>query len=227
MAYTIITWLWGKKYASRDVARLANACRENFSPEHRFHVFTDQYIQLPGVYAHAISDPGLCERSCFCRLRMFDPIWQEWYGFDGKIISLDLDIIITGAIDHLFAGDTTFRILRGANATNPNPYNASVMMLRAGHHADIWSDFSIEAADKIQRYDWADDQGWIWHKFGNKADGWQAGKASGIYAFQKPGWPSGTLTLPEDARIVTFIGSRKPQQFQYLPWVQKHWTEAA
>jgi len=167
----------------------------------------------------------LCGRHCFCRLRMFDPVWQGWHGIDGKIIALDLDVIITGEIDHLFAGDATFKILKGANASNPNPFNASVMMLRTRHHSEVWTDFNIDHAGAIPFHEFPDDQGWIHHKL-PRADGWQVG-ASGIYAFQKPGWPKGRDDLPDDARIVTFIGKRKPQQFGHLPWIRKHWTAAA
>jgi hypothetical protein len=227
MALNVITWLWGNKYGPKDVTRLANAVKENLQCEHRFFLFTDRkYFGLPAhVKVATISDPALCQRNCFCRLRMFDPIWQGWYGMDGKIISIDLDAIITGQIDELFAGDATFKILKGANASNPNPFNASVMMLRSGCHADVWADFSVEAANKIPFHEFPDDQGWIHHKLPD-ADGWPVGSASGIYAFEKPGWPGGH-DLPTDARIVAFFGWRKPSNFMYIPWIKKYWKTAA
>lgn len=228
MALNVITWLWGQKYGVSDVARLRKACLEYLRCDHRFHLFTDRpSAGYPSsVQTHAISDPALCGQGCLCRLRMFDPDWQQHYKLEGKIISLDLDLVLTGEIDYLFAGDSSFKILHGANAVNPNPFNASVMMLRSGQHADVWNDFSVQAVEAVPYYAFPDDQNWIHHKLPD-ADGWQVGKESGIYAFQKPGWPVGTMALPEDARIVTFIGHRKPQQYQYLPWMQKYWTAAA
>ena len=228
MALNVITWLWGQKYGVADVTRLRKACAEYLRCDHSFHLFTDRPgVSYPSAIAvHAISDPVLCERNCFCRLRMFDPEWQKHYGLDGKIISLDLDLVITGEIDYLFAGDSTFRILQGANASNPCPYNASVMMLRSGHHAEVWNTFSPREALKIPFYEFPDDQGWIHYKL-PEVHVWTVGAPSGIYAFQKPGWPAGSMALPEDARIVTFIGHRKPHQFAYLPWMQKYWTAAA
>jgi hypothetical protein len=229
MALNIITWLWGDKYGTKDVSRLANAAANYLRCDHRFYLFSDRrHFGLPShIRVSAISDPNLCARHCFCRLRMFDPIWQGWHGMDGKIISLDLDVIITGEIDYLFAGDESFKILKGANASNPNPFNASIMMLQGGAHADVWADFDIDHAGAIPYHEFPDDQGWINYKLPGAA-GWQVGAASGIYAFKKPGWPSGQGDeLPDDARIVTFIGSRKPQQFEYLPWIRKYWTAAA
>jgi hypothetical protein len=228
MAVNIITWLWGNKYGGYDVVRLAKACRKHFRGDHRFHLFTDRpgAGYPPIVAVHPISDPALCGRACLCRLRMFDPVWQQGYNFDGQIISLDLDLVITGELDPLFADDATFKILHGANAANPNPFNASVMMLRSGEHAAVWNEFSYEALLQTRFYEFPDDQGWIWHKL-PQADGWQVGSASGIYAFQKPGWPIGKVELPADARIVTFIGHRKPQQFPQVPWIRKYWTAVA
>jgi len=164
-------------------------------------------------------------RSCFVRLRMFDPIWQRANGFKDRIVSLDLDLVITGTIEPLFETPSSFMILKGANEVNPNPFNASIMMLRPGHHADVWDDFRPDAAQILPHHEFPDDQGWIWHKLPN-ADGWQAGSQSGIYGFQKPGWPKGSFDLPPDARIVAFIGKRKPRMYESVPWVRRYWIAA-
>jgi len=229
MAIDVITWMWGDKYGMRDIVRLFKAVKKNLRAEHRFHVFSEpDFPHLEdgyGIKAHPIEDPSLIGRNCFCRLRMFDPRWQQRNDLRGTIVSLDLDVVITGTLDPLFETSKTFMILRGANAANPCPYNASVMLLKAGHHAKVWTEFSIEKANAVPFYEFPDDQGWIWHML-PKAHGWPVGK-SGIYAFQKPGWPKGNDALPVNARLVTFIGARKPEQFTALPWVQKFWTEAA
>ena len=221
----VITWCWGDKYGLRDIDRLCKAVKNNLKIPHQFHVFCDKPFPLTeGIISHYIADPQLTGRHCFCRLRMFDPRWQNRSGLTGTIVSLDLDVVITGVLDPLFTSTDSFMILQGANASNPNPFNASVMMLQAGHHPEVWSDFSLEKASAVPFYEFPDDQGWIWHKL-PLASGWKVG-ASGIYAFQKPGWPKGNA-LPPNARIVSFIGWRKPQQFLSLPWVQKYWNEAA
>lgn len=94
-------------------------------------------------------------------------------------------------------------------------------MLRAGYRPDVWSDFSLGAADKIPRYRFADDQGWFAHKM-PAAAGWQVGPRSGVYAFKKPAWPQGD-DLPSDARMVVFPGWRDPSKFMGLPWVKENW----
>ena len=217
------TWLWGNKYNESHVLKLLAGLMRHHSGPFRFVVFTHNKLSLPTIEVQPIRDPGLIGRSCFCRLRMFDPEWQRMHGFDGRIVNLDLDLVITGRIDDLFHRADTFLILQNVNADNPNPFNCSIFMLRAGQHAEVWADFTPEKCEAITVYGWPDDQGWIWHRLPNAA-GWRGGKASGIYAFQKPGWPQGT-DLPADARIVAFFGKRKPEMFMNLAWVRKHWHE--
>ena len=203
--------------------KLQAGIQRHYKQPYRFVVFTDQTLKE----AHAqteivpIPDPHLVDRSCFCRLRLFDPDWQAAHRFDDRIINLDLDIILTGKLEPLFDRPESFLILQGVNATNPNPFNCSLFMIRPGHHREVWSEFSLEKAQHIKHDAFPDDQGWIWHML-PEADGWRGGKASGIYAFQKPGWPGGT-DLPADARMVVFFGKRKPEQFSQLPWMRDHW----
>jgi hypothetical protein len=223
-----ITWLWGDKYDSSYVEKLAAGVRRHYSGDHRFVVFSDNDLNLSdGIEVKPIANPELIGQGCFCRLRMFDPVWQEFNGFDDRIVSIDLDAIITGRLDELFREGHDFRILQGVNSLNPCPYNCSVMMLKAGAHSEIWSQFSMEKAATIKQHEFPDDQGWIWHVL-PKANGWKGGEASGIYAFEKPGWPhwQGRDKLPRNARIVAFVGWRKPQQFLSLPWMMQHWRIA-
>jgi len=147
---------------------------------------------------------------------------QGWIGAR----SLDLDLALTGRLDDLLVTDSTFKILKGANAVNPNPFNCSVMLLRAGAHPEVWTDFSLEKANAVPFHEFPDDQGWIWHKLPN-ADTWPVGAESGIYGFHKPGWPQGIYNygLPNDARIVAFIGKRKPEMYSGLSWMKKYWRD--
>lgn len=159
---------------------------------------------------------------------MFSADWQRDMGIapGDKIVCLDLDLVIVRKIDPLFDRNETFVILGGANSNNPCPYNGSVMMLTAGHHHDVWDDFSLEAASKIKRHEFPDDQGWIWHKMGNGAAVWPCGRRSGIYAFGKIHWPPGS-GLPPDARIVAFPGRRDPSMYEHLPWIRTYWKDLA
>lgn len=135
---------------------------------------------------------------------------------------MDLDSVVTGPLDPLFNRPDNFMILTGANAINPCPYNGSLWMLRAGYRPDVSSQFTLEAANQIPFYEFPDDQAWFAHKLPGVI-GWKVGAPSGVYAFQKPGWPKGD-ELPKDARLVVFPGWRDPAKFTHLPWVRERWA---
>lgn len=209
---TICTWRWGSKYSSDYVHKLKAGLERHLKQPFRFGVFSPSAQDV-----HLTKIPG-----CFCRLRMFDPAWQAAHHIDGRLVCVDLDTVITGPLDELFDRPEKFVILQGANAANPCPFNGSLMMLRAGARPDVWQDFSIKNASSVPFYEYPDDQGLLWHKIPDAA-GWKAGSESGVYAFQKPGWPRDGQ-LPADARIVAFPGWRDPSRFAHLDWIKENWT---
>lgn len=210
---TICTWLWGDKYGPEYIQKLFAGVRRNLSQDY-----------LPMVTTPQAEDRHLTEiKGCFARLRMFDPAWQAANGFKpgDRIVCMDLDLIVTGPLDELFDREEPFVILQGANAVNPCPFNGSLWMLKAGYRPDVWHEFSLELAAKVPFHEFPDDQAWLADMIPDAA-GWQAGKESGVYAFQKRGWPKGEA-LPKDARIVAFPGWRDPSQYTRLDWVREHW----
>ncbi len=231
MALLISTFLWGQKYDLDYVRKLSAGVARHLEEPHRFVLFTDDFYRkdLAGLKDvevwPIIKDLHLLDvKGCFVRLRLFDPEWQRMIGVkDGdRLASMDLDVVVTGNLFPLFHRPDQFLILQGANSANPCPYNGSVWMVRAGYRPDVWTDFSLEAAAKVPHYEFPDDQAWLAHKLPGAA-GWKVGAPSGIYAFQKPGWPNGD-ELPADARMVVFPGWRDPSKFSHLPWVQEKWA---
>lgn len=212
----ITTWLWGDKFAANDVAKLERGLRRHLKTPFRFFV----------VQGDDIWDRELTEiKGCFARLRMFDPKWQKAQGINpgDRIVNIDLDMVVTGNLDPLFDRQESFVITQGGNAVNPCPYNGCLQMLRAGEHSEVWSDFSLEAASKVPFYSFPDDQGWLAAKLPNAA-GWKIGPESGVYIYQKPGWPGGksNTELPQDAKLVTFI-NKHPSDVGHLEWVKEKW----
>jgi hypothetical protein len=230
VALIVTTWLWGSKYGAGDLRKLAAGVKRHLKEPHRFLCLTDDLSRemVDGVDYRPIPDPHLLDRrGCLARLRMFDPQWQfiREIREGDRIVCMDLDSVVTGPLDPLFCRPETFLILQGANAANPCPFNGSLMMLRSGSHPEVWSEFSLEALESVPFHEFPDDQGWIWDRL-PKASGWNAGSQSGVYAFQKPGWPAGE-GLPADARLVVFPGWRSPEKFKHLSWVREHWHARA
>jgi hypothetical protein len=209
----VTTWRWMNKYPGHYVERLKAGVERHLKQEYKFAVFAplveDEYLtKIPG---------------CFCRLRMFDRAWQERHGIqDGdRIVLVDLDVVITGPLDDLFNRDEDFVILQGANASNPCKFNGSLQLLKAGKHQNVWSDFSLKNASMVPFHEFPDDQGFLWAKI-PEAAGWTVGESSGVFAFQKPGWPKGD-GLPSSAKLVAFPGWRDPSKFTHLDWVKANW----
>ncbi len=223
----ICTWLWGEKYTTEDVVKLRAGVSRHLHQPYRFLVITErerEWSPPVGIERHAIKDPELLvHKGCFARLRMFDTGWQQNRDIDDRLVCIDLDAVVTGALDPVFDRPEPFVILVGANSLNPCPYNGSLMMLRPGVHEEVWTDFSLERAKEVPFYEFPDDQGWIAYKVPDAAT-WQAGRKSGVYGFKKPGWPHGTNRLPDQARLVVFPGWRQPREFTHLDWVRKHWV---
>lgn len=214
MAKLIVgTWAWGSKYPQHYIDRLQAGVARHLKQPHEFRVFTPEPED-----EHLTQVPG-----CFARLRYFDPEWQARQGIErgDRLVCLDLDLIVTGALDPLFDVPHPFMILMGANVANPCVMNGSVWMLRAGYRPDVWTDFSLDWAKTIPHYEYPDDQAVMAYKLRHE-EGWQVGPSSGIYAFKKRMWPPGD-DLPKGARIVAFPGWRDPSNVEHLDWVKAHW----
>jgi hypothetical protein len=218
----IVTYFWGNKYDRSYVTKLKSGLARHVKEPYRFIVMTDKMTEPEDRPIPAADLPLTKIQGCLARLRLFDPEWQflREIGSNDRIVSMDLDCIITGELDALFLKPEPFLILKGANSVNPCPFNGSIWMLRAGYRPDVWTDFSLDTAPK-NYLGWPDDQDWFAQKMPDAA-GWEAGPRSGVYAFGKPGWPKGT-DLPKDTRLVAFPGSRDPSMFTSLGWVQQHW----
>lgn len=222
---SIVTWHWGDKYSVGYIEKLAAGLKRHMAEPYELICFSENPIDVDGIENYPIHFEDLYltkVQGCFVRLRLFDPAFQASYQLGDRIVCIDLDAVVCGALYPLFHRPEPFMILQGANAQNPCPYNGSVWMLRAGYRPDVWSDFTLEKARRVPFHEFPDDQGWFADKIPN-APGWRAGAASGVYAFKKPGWPSGDA-LPKDARMVVFPGYRDPAHFVDLPWVQYHWA---
>lgn len=204
----VCTWVWGTAYGREYVERLFAGVHRHLS-----RPFTPWVFHPSEADYHLTMVPG-----CFARLRMFDPKFQRKHGLKGRVVCLDLDLIITGELDPLFERPEPFGILQGVNH-HKGRFNGSVWWTTVGYRPDVWTDFSLEAAAKVPHAAFPDDQAWLEHKIPDAA---AIGPAQGAFAFQKPGWVSGDK-LPKEARIVAFPGKRDPSQFTHLDWVKDHW----
>ncbi len=223
----VCTWFWGDKWPAVYADRLFAGLRRNLRQQFRAVLIADRLIAVGADIVCAIEREDqslLSQRGCLVRMRMFDASWQASIGARAgdRIVSVDLDVIATAALDPLFDRDDEFTIMQGFNSTNPCPFNGSLWMVRAGVRHDVFEDFSFDAYKSrgVPVHAFPDDQGWLHHKFPNAA---AYGPQDGVYAFKKVGWgAAGRRGLPDGARLVAFPG-RDPAKYSEAPWVRQHW----
>ena len=233
---TFLTFLWRpapgyrSAFGPSHVNALRRMVERHYQRPHRFVLVTDQpfagYDRGIDVYnlwpdfARIPNPSGRKNPSCYRRLRVFSRNAGHWLG--DRFVCLDLDCVITGDLEPLFAGDEDFRIWK--SSTQGNPYNGSMFMLRAGARPQVWEGFDPQdspAATKRAGL-FGSDQAWIAHCLGPNEATW--GPADGVYSFRNH-LKAGADPLPANARVVFFHGAVDPwsHRGQRVPWVRENW----
>lgn len=241
----VICWKWKPKFAyrstfeGRHVNVLRNMVARHLHLPHRFSCITDdpsgidsdvRVIPIGEAFAD-IRNPSLSGGpSCYRRLQMFSEDARERIG--ERIVSLDLDVVITADITPLFDRPEDFVIADGvsleklARAARPYCiYNGSVLMLRAGARRKVFEAFDARRSPQLSHCAGSkgSDQGWISFILGRHEKTWS--KADGIYSYANHIECEGGA-LPADARIVLFHGKHDPWHpdvQRYVPWVREHY----
>lgn len=206
---TILCWLWSQEggrtaYTAQHVNIWADMVRRHISLPHRIACVTDmaagidrrvQIIAPPRELEHVrIPSWGEGRPQCLRRLVMFRPDAAATFG--ERFVCMDIDCVIAGSLDPLFAGGEDFRMFKG---TAPGrPYNGSMMMLRAGARPEVYERFTPEGAAEAGRLFVGSDQAWISHVLGPNEAVWD--ERDGV------GWWQPSLTAP----LLFFPGSTKP-----------------
>jgi hypothetical protein len=189
-------------YDHHYVNNLYKAVRNHLSVPYRFFCLTD--------------DPGGLK----CRTKKLPPQLRGWWAklylfalhFEGLVLYLDLDTLITGPLDFVtdYGGD--FAILR--DFYRPEGYGSGVMLWnRTPRHVwDRWFD-----DPKIHP---EGDQGWIEEQV-KGADRLQDLFPGKIVSY-KADCGNG---LPEGAAICAFHGHPKPHELDKDSWAGKIWNE--
>ena len=237
MKPNFILWKWeSPTYRTRFTPQHVNTAvamiRRHHSAPHRTICVTDdprgvdcETFPLWSDLNNLKNPSGLMLPSCYRRLKIFKAETTRQMGIadDDKVVSMDLDMVVTGDIEPLFAGDEDFMGWRGVGSFRPVIYNGSLFMFRAGRFGWLWDEFDpIKLPDETRqaRY-FGSDQAWMSYKFNGSKPGWDI--AQGVFAYARD---VRHRPLPDNARIVFFNGKVKPWDKQALaesPWITAHW----
>ena len=235
----VVTWKWSppKGYRSNfdgsQCTMLYEALQRNSTVPFEFIVITDNpadvdnSIKTVPLWANPAPHYGSHTRpNCFVRLKMFSEEMKNIVQGD-RILSLDLDTVITGNIDHILKDESNFKIWYVDG--EKSPCNGSMILHKLGTRPDIWTKFNPQAVDPICAYRKSkqlvgSDQAWIAQNL--NADTKFFGKVDGVYSFRCHIKPFDRGRLPGDTKIVFFHGEHDPWhkdvQIKY-PWVRQHY----
>lgn len=229
---TVVTWLWAgnRAYLPEHVNVLAAMFRRHLTLPHRFVCITDMSdgfdsdIDVMPMPA-AAKDLGKFHTpeggrfpSCYRRLWMFS---SEAKCLGKRVLMVDIDLVLTGNIDHLFAPRARFVGWQPkASWGGTNRIGGGMYLMTPGAHTEVFDDFkgmeSIIAARAAGFR--GSDQAWISHKLVGKVKLWPSD--AGIYSIRdlKDG------QLPDDACLVQFNGTGKPWHGR-PSWTLEHWKK--
>lgn len=168
------------------------------------------------------SPHGSANPSCYRRLKMFSKEAREMFG--PRIVSLDLDMVITGDCSPLWDREEDLVLWGDTNPTTP--YNGSMWMLRTGTRTRVWEEFDPIRSPRaaMQKGYFGSDQAWIGACLGPHEPRWTV--ADGVYSYRNHLRLRRERTLPEGVRIVFFHGKYDPWmpeiQRKY-DWVRENW----
>lgn len=236
----VICWKWKptRGYRSQFGPQTVNVLRRmvarNLRLPHRFSCITDdpagidpqvRIIPLWQDYADVPNPSGGHNPSCYRRLKMFSQAARTLIG--ERIVSMDLDVVVTGDLTPLFDHDEDF-VIWGGQSVQPRGgvpfcwYNGSLMQLKAGTRSQVWEQFDPRVSPRRAHAanSRGSDQGWISHVLGPHERTW--GAEDGVYSFRNHVHPMGRL--PADARLVVFHGKHDPWMpdvQQRHPWIRE------
>lgn len=240
----VVCWKWrpARTYRSTFDASTVNTLRSmvarNLRLPHRFTCITDdprgidgdvRVIPLWNDFASVPNPSNARNPSCYRRLRMFSAEAREVIG--ERIVSMDLDVVITGDLTPLFDRPDDF-VIWGGQTVQPGTrgpvyswYNGSLMMLRAGTRTKVWTEFDPARSPALANRAGCrgSDQGWIAYCLGKNEPVW--GTSDGVFSFRNHVLPSKGI-LPKGARFVAFHGAHDPWHRNVQrehPWVADHY----
>lgn len=248
---TFVSWLWSGNTMGRDrvpyvadhVNRLDSGLHRNVTLPFEHVCVTDMPAGIAPHIRIVPMWPDLVGYGrCYRRLKVFDPAMRDVLG--PRIVSIDLDTVITGNIDHLFTRPEPFVIWGDPSRMQHTPYCGSLFMLEIGYRPDVFTAFDHGVATNLRKTHGAigSDQAWMGHVIKDAAT-W--GKAEGVYSFRLdiklkiPMRARGMIagrngpprvfrdgSLPDKTRIVFFHGAEDPSQTHlhvHHKWISEHW----
>lgn len=139
MKVTVACVIWGDKFDDSYVVKLQRAVERNTTIDHEFVCLSDR--QIPGVNTKRLM-PGY--EGWWNKLQLF----HAGFGFNERVVYLDLDTLIVNNIDWLLQYDGTFMGIEDLGCINPhqphlkNILQTGVMSWNYSMNHKVWDAFT-------------------------------------------------------------------------------------
>lgn len=236
MIESVVVFKWNKPgYRSTFTAEAVNKSFRSvgrlYSRQHRFICVTDdptgldEGIEVVDLWSDFldVKNPSWEDGpNAYPRLKIF----SDWFGniAGSRFACLDLDVVYVRSLDPIFDRPGDFLMWRTNHPEHR--FCASMMVIEAGKHRQVWEDFDPEESPRraVEAGYHGSDQGWIRYCFKDQNGGW--GAEDGIYGYQDPPLSARPGVLPSNARAVIFTGKPdpwEPEALERSPWIARHY----
>lgn len=214
---TVVCSKWGTQYGPEYVDRLHGMVEEHLTLPHRFVCFTDSTYGIDGGIDCFPLEPMWAGKDLvqlhqrrggisagYPNLYLF----RKDFPFTGRVLYLDLDVVITGSLDELVQQEGPFWAIKDWWAHN---WNGSVTLFEAGFRPQLWDEFPPKDLDSL-----GNGQHWL-SRYVPDGQAWPDAWVRS-YKIHCQGMDS----YPDDCRVVVFHGEPKPDQVPDA-WVHDNW----
>jgi hypothetical protein len=217
---TVICIKWGDRYPAAYVNRLYRGVMRNVAQPTRFVAFTDDGAGLDsGVEVRAIPAIRFPEAELRPGPWRKLAVWSSEIGLEGDLLFLDLDVVVTGALDELFEYEPGKLCMLRNWTQSDGTGNTSVFRFRAGSEPQLVSDFESDPVRKSFYYD--NEQIYVTREAKTPIAYWPPQWCPSFKFDLLPRWPMNWFRqapLPADAKIVVFTGHPRPEEALRGEW---------
>lgn len=242
MVKTVICMKWGARYGAEYAARLYASVRRNLAGDLRFVCFTDDASGLEGdIETAPLPDITLPAHVAWTPWRKLS-VWRDGLaGLSGDVLFLDLDIVITGALDPFFEFHPgEYCVIRNWTQPGEKIGNTSVFRFPAGRYGRIFERFNADPEAVLRAYEI--EQHYISAEIPEQKF-WPPEWCASFKHSLLPRFPMNWLrapALPPGCRIAVFTGHPDPHEardgvwpaplhkrlYKHVrptPWIAEHW----
>jgi hypothetical protein len=201
------------------VDNLYAGVKRNAEEEFKFVCFTNEPLKVrPEVEIRPL--PMHTDKGVLPRMHMFS---REAGLFGHQVLSLDLDVIITGSLKDLMGYRGTFCTRSAFAPGEEGKLDGDIISFSAGEETEniFWKPF-INDIDKAVQITQGRERFWVRHVAGDIADIWQDVTPGQVVSYKRHVMRG--KRIPPNARIVSCHGHPRPHMIQEK-YLNKHWSD--